>query len=130
MVNFIRTWYELSIIIDNLSVLTDSELDELYSRLTHGAYGESAMERAMRDEYGKAHSALVERAYWAIDAEQSARYNRANREPLEAYRKAHLAGHTVDEIRASAILQNHWNCYSDYHKDVWGHRPTLTSALR
>ena len=130
MANFISTWYELSIIINNLSVLTDNELHELYKRLTYGAYGESAIERAMNGEYGKAHSDLVQRAYWAVDAEESMRYNRANREPLEEYRKAHLAGHTVEEVRASEELQAHWSYYSDYHKDVWGHRPTLASALR
>ena len=130
MANFISTWYELSIIINNLSVLTDNELHELYKRLTHGAYGESAIERAMRGEYGKAHSDLVQRAYWAVDAEESMRYNRENREPLEEYRKAHLAGHTAEEVHASEELQAHWSYYSDYYKDVWGSRPVLASALR
>ena len=126
----INTWNELRAILCNLSALTDDELHELYKRLTHGAYGESAMERAMSGEYGKAHSDLVKRAYWAVDAEEAMRYNRANSEPLEEYRKAHLAGHTVEEVRAREELQAHWSYYSDYYKDVWGSRPALSSALR
>ena len=126
----INTWNELRAILCNLSALTDDELHELYKRLTNGAYGESAMERAMSGEYGKAHSDLVKRAYWAVVAEDSMRYNRANREPLEEYRKAHLAGHTKEEVSASEELQDYWSYYSDYYKDVWGRRPTLSSALR
>ena len=128
----INTWNELRAILCNLSVLTDDELHALMNRIAGAGLpcGCSPMDRAMNGEYSAEHNKLVQEAYWALDDEEHTRYHRANSEPLEEYRKAHLAGHTVEELRTNEELRAHWDFYSDYHKDVWGYRPTLAEALR
>ena len=128
----INTWNELRAILCNLSALTDDELHALMNRIAGVGLpcGCSPMDRAMNGEYSAEHNKLVKKAYGALDDEENARYPRTNREPLAEYRKAHLAGHTVEEFQTNEELRAHWDFYSDYHKDVWGYRPTLAEALR
>ena len=55
-------------------------------------------------------------------AEQQ-RYKEENEPKLIAYFEKHFKGKTWAEICASEELINHWDFYSDWHKDVYGYRP-------
>lgn len=48
------------------------------------------------------------------------RYREENAEAFNAYYKEHIEGKTWDNIDP-----NHWDFYSDWHKDMYGYRPHI-----
>lgn len=56
--------------------------------------------------------------YGIFNAVLDERYREENQSEFDAFYKKHIEGKTWEEIDPDA-----WQCYSDWHKDMYGFRP-------
>ena len=82
----------------------NKRLRELSDILQFGCFGEN-WDEAYK-EYGRLSAVLDER------------YREENQSAFDAFYEEHIKGRSWDEIDPDA-----WQCYSDWHKDMYGFRP-------
>ena len=58
--------------------------------------------------------------YTDLRAEQDERYRKANQADFDAFYARHIEGKSWENINPDA-----WQCYSDWHKDMYGFRPRI-----
>lgn len=58
------------------------------------------------------------REYSALVAVMNERYRVENQAAFDAFYEKHIKGKSWDDIDPDA-----WDCYSDWHKDMYGYRP-------
>lgn len=73
-------------------------------------------ENACGEEWSKAYNEYLELA--AIQQEE---YRQANEKPLREFYEKNIKGKSGRELNCSPA----WDWYSDWYKDVYGHRPRL-----
>lgn len=57
-------------------------------------------------------------AYWAEVEREEREYYERNYKPFMEWTEANISGKSIEEIAPEV-----WDCYSDWHKDLYGFRP-------
>ena len=92
---------------NEMLAMTNEELSARISELSHALYF------ATGDEYHKLHLEYVN----LVDVLDE-RYREENQAEFDAFYNKYIKGRKWEEIDPEA-----WQCYSDWHKDMYGFRP-------
>ena len=93
----------------NYNLLTDEELSERIKKLGDMMEMMNPCDDAWDEAY---------REYFAMVDVQNERYRKANQSDFDAFYEKNIKGKSINEIDPET-----WSWYSDWHKDMYGHRP-------
>ena len=92
---------------NEMIAMTDTEISARISELSAALY------IATGDEWD-----TLYKEYVNLTDIMDERYRKRNQKEFDAFYERHIKGRTWEEIDPKA-----WDCYSDWHKDMYGFRP-------
>lgn len=92
---------------NEMIAMTDSEISARISELSRALY------IATGDEWDRLYKEYVN-----LTDIMDERYRERNQKEFDAFYEKHIKGRKWEEIDQEA-----WDCYSDWHKDMYGFRP-------
>lgn len=93
----------------NYNTMTDEEIRKEMNRLGNILESINPCDNDWDETYKK---------YFFLESIMDERYRKANQKSFDAFYEEHIKGKTWEEIDPED-----WSYYSDWHKDMYGHRP-------